>query len=344
MPESTRRDASCCWATAPTAKSTSAPSTSSTASQGIPNSTLPPMASRVALSVTVSGLGRLFGADLAAVVETARQADELGVDQLVMPDHVAIGPRLDRYPYAARFPYPPGEPWLEPLTTLAAIAGVTRRVRLGTGVLIAPLRPVLLLAKSVATLDVLSRGRVDLGVGTGWQREEFVEPGMGFTGRTRRTDDAVAACRALWEEEPPVSFAAETIAFSDVWSAPRPVQARVPVWFGGALNDAMVARIATLGDGWLPLGPTVEEIEVGIETLRTAFAERGRDPDALGVRAGIPVVTDDEGRVDVSATVAPVDRLAAIGVTSISVALGRFLRTRDDVEPFLSQLVQALRA
>ncbi len=301
------------------------------------------MPNRVALSVTVSGLSRLFGTDLAAVVETARRADELGVDQLVMPDHIAIGPRLDRYPYAARFPYPPDEPWLEPLTTLAAIAGATSRVRLGTGVLIAPLRPVLLLAKSVATLDVLSRGRVDLGVGTGWQREEFIEPGMAFTGRTRRMDDAVAACRALWEEPPPVSFSAETIAFTDVWSAPRPVQARLPVWYGGSLTAPMVARIATLGDGWLPLGPTVEEIGAGIETLRGAFADRGRDPDGLGVRVGIPVVTGDDGRVDAAATVAPVDRLVAMGVTSISVALGRFLRTRDDIEPFLSELVQALR-
>ena len=199
----------------------------------------------VGLSVTISGLSRLFGDDIGAVVDVARQADELGVEQLVFPDHVAIGPRLDRYPYSARFPYPPSEPWLEPLTALAAIAGATTRIRLGTGVLIAPLRPVLLLAKTVATLDVLSRGRVDLGIGTGWQREEFVEPGMGFVGRTQRMDNAIAACRALWGSEPPVTFESETISFSEIWSEPRPVQTRIPVWYGGALTDPMVGRIAT---------------------------------------------------------------------------------------------------
>ena len=85
-----------------------------------------------------------------------------------MPDHLAIGPNTDAYPYG-KFPLPSSEPWLEPVTTLAAIAGATRRIRLATGVLIAPLRPALLLAKSLATLDVLCGGRVDLGVGLGWQ-------------------------------------------------------------------------------------------------------------------------------------------------------------------------------
>lgn len=294
------------------------------------------------LSVTISGLDRLFGDDLGAVVDVACQADDVGVAQLVFPDHVAIGARLDRYPYSSRFPYPPAEPWLEPLTALAAIAGATRRIRLGTGVLIAPLRPALLLAKTVATLDVLSRGRVDLGIGTGWQREEFVEPGMSFAGRTQRMDDAIAACRRLWESEPPVSFESETISFSEIWSEPRPAQTRIPVWYGGALTAPMIARIADLGDGWLPLGPTTQEIGEGIETLRTAFAERRRAPGELGVRVGLPLVLGDDGAVDVSASVASVPDLAAMGVTTVSVALGRFITTRADIEPFLRDMVDAL--
>jgi probable F420-dependent oxidoreductase len=297
----------------------------------------------LSLSVTISGLDRLFGDDLAAVVDVAAMADDLGVDQLVLPDHVAIGPRLDRYPYAATFPYPPAEPWLEPLTALAAIAGATRRVRLGTGVLIAPLRPVLLLAKTVATLDVLARGRLDLGIGTGWQREEFVEPGMAFLGRTARMDDAVRACRALWEEDPPVTISLPTVAFTDIWSAPRPAQARIPIWYGGRLMPPMVERIATLGDGWLPLGPTVPEIGAGIETLRAAFVALGRDPATLGVRVGVPVVADDAGRVDAAATFTTAPELAAMGVTSLSVALGRAVRTRAEIEPYLGDLVAALR-
>jgi probable F420-dependent oxidoreductase len=290
------------------------------------------------ISVTVSGLSRLFGDDLAAVVDVARIADDAGIHQLVMTDHLAIGPRTDRYPFAPKFPYPPEEPWLEPLTVLAAFAGATSRVRLGTGVLIGPLRPALVIAKAVATLDVVSRGRVDLGLGTGWQREEFTDPGLPFIGRTARLEDAVRACRALWETEPPVSSASDTVSFTDLWCEPRPVQARLPISFSGAANDATVRRVAELGDGWLPLAIPLDEVTATIEQMRAAFRDRGRDPATLGVRQNLAVKTDDDRRVDLDATVAPVPDLAARGITVVSVALGRFLRSRADVEPFLVDL------
>lgn len=290
------------------------------------------------VSVTVSGLSRLFGDDLAAVVDVARVADEAGVHQLVLPDHLAIGPRTDRYPFAARFPYPPSEPWLEPMTVLAAFAAATRRVRLGTGVLIAPLRPALLVAKTAATLDVLSHGRLDLGIGTGWQAEEYTDAGLPFVGRTARQDDAVRACRALWEQEPPVSFSSPSVSFTDLWCEPRPEQARLPLWFGGGANGHTVRRIAELGDGWLPLATPLDEVTATIEKLRVAMLDAGRDPAVLGVRQGIAVVADDSGRVDLDATLAPLPDLAARGITSVSLALGRFLRSRADVEPFLRDL------
>ena len=277
------------------------------------------------------------------MVDTARIADAAGIHQLVLPDHLAIGPRLDRYPYGEKFPYGPDEPWLEPLITLAAIAGATSTVRLGTGILIAPLRPALVIAKSVATLDVLSRGRVDLGIGTGWQREEFTDPGLPFIGRTARMDDAARACRALWEQAPPVSFDSETVSFAELWCEPRPVQRRIPIWYGGAPTDAMVARIAELGDGWLPLGISLDETAAGVERIRAAFAARGRDPESLGVRIGVAVKADDDGRVDLDGTLAPVADLAALGATSVSVALGRFLETRADIEPFLREVGAAFK-
>ncbi len=294
------------------------------------------------VSITISGLSRLFGADLSAVIEVARVADEAGVHQLVLPDHLAIGPRTDRYPFGT-FPYPPSEPWLEPLTTLAAIAGATERVRLGTGVLIAPLRPALLLAKTAATLDVLSGGRLDLGVGTGWQREEFTDAGQPFQGRTSRLDDTVRACRALWNQPPPVSFTSPTVTFSELWCEPRPHQAGgIPVWFGGGPTDATARRIAALGDGWLPVGVMpFDELTTGIEMIRAAYREVGRDPVGLGVRAGIAVSTHDNGRLDLTQTLADVPRLAAAGVTLISLSLGRFLRDRDDVAPFLREVAAA---
>ena len=290
------------------------------------------------ISVTVSGLSRLFGEDLAGIVDVARVADEAGIHQIVMTDHLAIGPRTDRYPFAPKFPYPPQEPWPEPLAVLGAFAAATSRIRLGTGVLIAPLRSALLLAKTAATLDVLSRGRIDLGVGTGWQREEFTDPGLPFIGRTARMEDAVRACRVIWEHDPPVSFASDSVSFTDLWVEPRPVQARLPIWFSGAANDATVRRVAELGDGWLPLGIPIDNVTTTIERMRTAFRDQGRDPETLQIRQSLAVKTDDDGRMDLAATVAPISDLAERGVTMVSVALGRFLTGRADIEPFLRDL------
>lgn len=290
------------------------------------------------ISVTISGLSRLFGDDLAALVDVARLADDAGIHQIVMTDHLAIGPRTDRYPFAPKFPYPPQEPWPEPLTVLAAFAGATRKVRLGTGVLIGPARPALVVAKTIATLDVLSRGRVDLGIGTGWQREEFTDPGLPFVGRTARMEDQVRACRAIWEQDPPVTFHSDTVSFDELWCEPRPVQARLPIWFSGPAGAATVRRVAELGDGWLPLAIPLDEVTATVEQMRVSLREVGRDPAKLQVRQNLAVTTDDGGRVDLDATVAPVPDLAARGITTVSVALGRFLRARADIEPFLRDL------
>lgn len=294
------------------------------------------------IGVTVSGLGRLYGDDLAAVVDVGRAADEAGIDYISMPDHLAMGARTDRYPFGT-FPYPPDEPWLEPLSVLAAMAATTERVRLSTGLLIAPLRSPLVVARMVATIDVLSRGRMDLGVGTGWQREEFIDPAMGFVGRTARMDDLVAACRALWEQEPPVRFDSPSVSFDELWCEPRPAQDRIPVLFGGGPSDATLRRIVELGDGWLPLGVPVDDVGAFVERLRAGYIDAGRDPARLDVRQALRVVTNDGGDVDLEATLEPLAGLAHVGVTGVSVALGRFLPARVDVGPFLADLAAAAR-
>jgi alkanesulfonate monooxygenase SsuD/methylene tetrahydromethanopterin reductase-like flavin-dependent oxidoreductase (luciferase family) len=149
---------------------------------------------RLPISVTVSGVRRLFGNDLSQLIEFAKRAEDAGIDQIAMTDHLAIGPHTDRYPYGA-FPFPNDEPWPEPLVTLAAMAGATRRIRLATAVLVAQLRSALSLAKSLATLDALSGGRVDFGVGVGWQKEEFDASGIRFGARTARMMDGLRAAR-----------------------------------------------------------------------------------------------------------------------------------------------------
>jgi probable F420-dependent oxidoreductase len=289
------------------------------------------------VSITLSGLARLFGDRLGAVVELATAAEAAGVDQIAVPDHLAIGPRTDQYPYG-RFPLPADEPWLEPLTLLAAMAGATQRIRLATGVLIAPLRPALLLAKTAATLDVLSGGRLDLGVGLGWQREEFDANGTPFEKRGARLEDQLRACRALWSGGP-VSFRSETVSFDELRCLPRPLQpGGPPLWLGVAANERNAARFAEFGAGWLPMETEPAAIARGVARLRRAFEAAGRDPHTLGVRANAPVASDAAGRPDLDATLAALPRLRDAGVSIAGFALARFVRSRDELPGFLARL------
>ena len=250
-----------------------------------------PGGSQVKVSVTVSGLRRLFGRDLAAVVDVARVADDAGIDQIVMPDHLAMGTRTDRYPFGD-VPVPArASRGSSRSRVLAAMASATRRVRLATGVLIGPLRPALVVARTVATIDVLSRGRVDLGIGTGWQREEFTERGLPFRGRTARhgrhgprvpgdVGAGAAGVVLLRRASSSPTCGASRARCSDASRSGSPAGA----------NDATARRIVELGDGWLPLGVRDD----GRRPLRPpAAAPTSRAPGAipatLGVRTTIRV-------------------------------------------------------
>jgi len=191
--------------------------------------------------IGLHGLHQLLDGDVARVIEAARVVEVAGIDGVTVTDHVVMSTRTDRYPYG-NFPLPLDFPWFEPLTLLAAVAGATRRIRLSTGVLIAPLRPAVLLAKMVATLDAVSGGRVDLGVGTGWQREEYEAAGIDFAGRGGRLVDLLRACRALWTAAP-ASFDSPSVRFADLYSLPHPRQnGGVPIWFG------LAARLGADGE------------------------------------------------------------------------------------------------
>lgn len=294
--------------------------------------------SRPAISLTISGVARLFGHDLASLVDFARRAEDAGVDQIAMADHLVIGTRTERYPYG-KFPFPNDEPWPEPLVTLAAMAGATRRIRLATAVLIAPLRSALLLAKSLATLDVLSRGRVDLGVGVGWQIEEFSGSGIPFGRRTARMIDALRACRALWHDAP-ASFASPTVSFEDLWCAPRPVQpGGIPIWFGVAPSERHVAHVVELGQGWMPIGSDVAAIAAGVAKLRAGFAAANRDPASLGVRANVAPAIDAERRVDLERTLAEhAPAMLAAGATVLAFPIAAYARRPEDLPDLLARL------
>jgi probable F420-dependent oxidoreductase len=295
------------------------------------------------LTLGLPTFGRAPGGAWRTVLEAARAADRAGIDRVVVSDHVVNGPDVASYPWG-RFPTPPEGDWLEPLTVLTAIAAVTERVRLSTGILIAPLRPAPLLAKTVATLDVLSAGRVDLGVGVGWQRAEYDALGVDFASRGQRLTDTIGACRALWSELP-ASFASTGISFADTYCAPQPHQPRLPVWFSGTLNDRNLRRIVDLGDGWIPImGSTPTDIREGAARLAEAFEAAGRPAASLEVQGSLAPVRNADGSPDLPATMAAAQPLLDAGVTNISIHVSGLDPGLADPEGTCRRLVEAFAA
>jgi probable F420-dependent oxidoreductase len=296
------------------------------------------------LSINLPTFGGFLAGDLARVVDVARAAEDAGVDEVTVSDHVVMGPDVTLYPWG-RFPIAPDEPWLEPLTVLAAVAAATRRVALHTSILVAPLRPAVVLAKQVATLDALSRGRLSLGVGTGWQEAEFAAAGVDFAARGRVLDETIAACRALWTDLP-ASYAGDHVRFADTYCSPRPARpGGVPVAFAGTLTPRTVRRIVTLGDGWHPLvGSTPAQVGEGVARLRDALAAAGRDPGALTVHHSIALARDDAGTADPAASFAGLPGWAAAGVTTVQCPARAWAREPDDIPERLAAVVAAFRA
>lgn len=296
--------------------------------------TAPP--STTTLTIGLPNFGGWAKGDWRAFIDVARVCDDAGVDRIVVNDHVIMGDRTDRYIWG-RFPTKPDGPWLEPLTVLSAMAMVTDRVRLATGVLIAPLRPAPLLAKTIGTLDTISGGRVDLGVGTGWQPEEYDAMGLSFDDRAQRLDDTVAACRALWSSMP-ASYASTNATFTETYCAPQPVQSRLPIWFAGALTKRNLARIVDHGDGWIPImGASIEDISDGARRIRESTDR------PVTVQAPLPMVKDADGNRDPVASMTHAPTLLAAGVTDIYVNIAAFAASPADATDAVEAVVTAFR-
>lgn len=271
--------------------------------------------------------------------------DRAGVDRLVVSDHVVLGDDLEAYSRpevggraGGRQPTGPDGHWLEPLTTLAVIAGRTTRIRLGTNVLLAALRRPVVLAKALATLDVLSGGRLELGVGVGWQKAEYQAAGLDFGSRGKLLDLSLAVCQALWTENP-AAVRLDGLAFENIHMMPKPLQrGGVPVWVSGSVIPTVVNRLARFGMGWIPWGHAAEDISAGITEMKDALDGRGYDTRQLRVLAELPVVADAGGRPSVQSTVAHVAEWFEIGVTDFRISWPK-LEEED-----LRVLVQAFRS
>jgi probable F420-dependent oxidoreductase len=281
--------------------------------------------------------------------DQARIADSAGVDRIVVSDHVVFGERMEEYgrpeiggQAGGRQPTGPDGPWLEPLTTLAVLAGMTSRVRLGTNIIIAALRRPVVFAKSAATLDVLSGGRLDLGVGVGWQREEYDAAGLDFEGRGRLLDHTLEVCQTFWREER-ARYQSPELRFEAIHMMPKPVQpGGVPFWVSGTVNARVVSRLARFGSGWIPWGPAADDLGAGLSKMRDALAEAGRDLSDLQVVGYLRLVKDANGAIDLDRTMDAVPALAALGVTDLRV---RFTFPTDPSAALdeLSSLVRAFR-
>jgi probable F420-dependent oxidoreductase len=167
----------------------------------------------------------------------------------------------------------------DPLIWLAYVAAGTSTLRLGTGILIVPQRNPLVLAKELATLDILSGGRMILGAGLGWLEEEFDALGIPFTGRGQRTEEAIGAMRALWSQEQ-ASFDGSTVGFRNCCLRPQPVGGTIPVHVGGH-SQAAARRAGRIGDGFFPFGVTRDELPSLLQAMRCSAQEAGRDPASI---------------------------------------------------------------
>ncbi len=286
---------------------------------------------------TYASYGTWLSDDWRRILDLAVIAEDEGVDRLVHVDHVVMGPNPQQYEWG-NFDIPPDAPWLECLSVLAAVAAVTSRVRLSTRILIAPMRPAALLAKTAATIDQLSGGRLDLGVGTGWQKEEFDAEGLDFSARGRILTDTIAACRELWGESP-ATFTSETVGFEDIYCSPKPAQERLPIWFGGVLHNRNLRRIRELGDGWIPImTANVEDVRQG--AARLAALEEQPPLGRWQVLASAIVGVDASGRPDLARTMDSVPELLEAGATDIHVSLGAVCRNPEKAGDAIGEIVR----
>jgi probable F420-dependent oxidoreductase len=247
------------------------------------------------------------------MVAVARRAEELGFESVWVPEHLVFPVRIaSRYPYSPDGipPVTPDSPHLDPLIVLTYIAAATTRIRLGTNIYILPLRHPLLTARTAVSLDVLSGGRLTLGVGVGWLEEEFEAVAVDFRSRGGRTRECVRALRGLWTEAEP-EFHGRYFSFGPVKFEPKPIQKPYPpIVFGGETETAL-RRAAALGEGWYGVGHTPESAAPQVEKLRglLAAAGRGSEPFEITVsHAGASLAADDLERY----TEAGVDRVVVL--------------------------------
>jgi probable F420-dependent oxidoreductase len=298
-------------------------------------------------------------ADPDSILAIARHGEALGFDYIAIPDHIVVPTEV-----ASTYPYSADGTWagkamgscFEQLTLMAWVAQATSRAKLLTSVMVIPHRQHVQTAKMLATIDVLSGGRVVLGVGTGWMREEFEAlSAPDFDARGQITDEYLEAFRALWEQDKP-AYAGEFAPVANLTFEPKPVS-RIPFWIGGESAPAL-RRAARHGDCWYPVGTnprfpcnTIARYSRRVDRLRELAADIGRDPETIELAYWanwafdkVPLPVEDGERHlfvgDAEAIASDVSALAEVGVTR---TLFNFQRptlqaTLDDLSHFAEEI------
>ncbi len=288
--------------------------------------------------------------DLRALVRFAVEAEEAGFDGVMVSEHVVLGPGADAEgvpanprEYALPGNQDPATPWPSSLMLLSAIASATMRLRLIAGAVIAPLRHPLLLAKELATLDLLAEGRLVVQPTVSWHRAEYEALGVPFNARGDLLDEHLAAWQVVWRETP-ASFEGRHYRFADVCFEPKPYRASGPtLWFGGSsLHDRLLRRLVAYGQGFNPLGP-VEPAD--LQRLAAAMAEAGRDPSELelvgGTRGTFP---DATSIADLEQALESIPAQLARGFTTICIKPSQFTDDPSQLGPWCRDVVARVAA
>lgn len=292
------------------------------------------------VGLNVTGLEAFYGGEVDGVLDVVRRADVKGVDIVYCSDHLGFSQAAHEERRRTHdFPFALEQPWYDPVSFLSAAAVLTERIRLSTFILVATLRPALLLAKQLATLDVLSKGRVTMAFGVGWQEDEYRAAGMSFQGRFADLEDEILALRALWGP-PPANAWGRSFQFNDFYSLPAPVQGSdLPILLGLGPSSKNLDRIARLAQGWAMAPGDRPLLKEKAEELKALFERNGRDPNELEIHVGQSAVFSADRSLDLAGVKAAAEASVADGATTVSFLATGFCKDASEVDEFLDLIV-----
>ena len=251
------------------------------------------------------------GTDIGAVTDYIQNVESLGFDHVLAFDHVLGANASSRAGWSGAYQHT--DSFYEPMTFYSYVAAITSRLDLATGVIILPQRQTALFAKQSATLDLISGGRLRLGIGTGWNQVEYEALGENFHNRGKRSEEQIDLLRKLWSQEL-VTFEGKFHTVTDAGLNPLPPERSIPICFGG-MADPVLERVAKIGDGWLPLGSPNDKLKISFDTLKKYLDQNSKSMSDIGVEAMISLKNSDSDtdiRKDLSSW-------AEMGTTHISI-------------------------